>query len=53
MFNFRGNQDKVFQAQKVLKAPQELLVSRERKETLDYLVFPDRRVRQDHQAFRE
>ena len=47
------NQDGVFQAQKVRKAFQELLASREKRVPLDYLVFLDEKARQDHQGLRE
>lgn len=49
----RVNQDGVFQAQKVRRASQELLASRERRETLDQLVFLDEKASQDHQGPRE
>lgn len=48
----RVNQDGVFQAQKVCRVPQELLAFQERRVTLDYLVFLDKKVKQDRQGLR-
>lgn len=47
------NQDGVFQAQKVRRAFQELLASREKRVQLDYLVFLDEKAQQDLQDLRE
>lgn len=47
------NQDGVFQAQKVRRASQELLASKEKRVQLDYLVFLDEKAQQDLQDLRE
>lgn len=49
----RVNQDRVCQAQKVLRALQDLLGSQERRVVLDYLVFLEKMVKQDLQDLRE
>lgn len=49
----RVKQDRVCQAQKDLKASQELLGSQARRAALDYLAFLDKMVKQDHRDLRE
>lgn len=46
------NQDRVCQAQKVLRASQELLGSQGKRVALDYQEFLDKMVKQGHQDLR-